>query len=96
MVIFDNLVDQLIEAEGRINSREMKNVLKQGDENKILTAVKEGRTIRKDYAGFLNTERNMKKPYKPVGETVNRMRKYINTHSRHMNKIFPRMGLSQV
>ena len=89
VIIFDKLVEQLKEAEGRINSREMKNKLNKGDENKINNAVAEGRAITRDYAGFLNTERNMKKPFQPVGETVNR-------HSPHVNKIFPRIGLAQV
>ena len=97
VAIFNNLVDLLVKADERVKSREAKNTFNKGDEEKIRAAIRNGNNNRKDYTGNLNMQRDMKLThYQPVGENVNRMRKFINTHSHEMNKLFPKMGLPKV
>lgn len=69
------------------------------EEEDLDKAVKEGRLVRKDYAGNLNSFKNKSsngsKPLQVV-ESINRMRKHINKHARDMNKVLVKLDMEPV
>lgn len=99
MVLFENLLSKVEEANQRLGGmKKTKSYVDNAGEAKLHKALADGRERRKYYYGNLNTWRNSGSaaPSQQVIESINRMRKYINTYSMELNGLFLKLGLAPV
>lgn len=99
MNLFDNLLGKVEEANQLIREKKKtKGFIDNASEEKLHKAQTEGRDRKKYYIGNLNTWKNSNssKPSLQVMESLNRMRKYINTYSMVMNVLFRKLNMSPV
>lgn len=96
VTIFMDFCDKLQEVQKTIKSNKK---LTNKDEEALDKVIKEGRSIKADYYGNVQSEKNRSSSdtkSRQVTETINRMRKHINKSAMDMNKLFRKLNIETV